>query len=250
MNILIVNDDGVNAPGLWSLAEALSEKADIYVCAPDTERSGQSQAITIVDNIYIHEVECPHAEMAFQTTGTPADCTKVGLQFYGEQGVDFDLVYSGINMGSNLGRDTLYSGTVGAAIEAAMSGVRAIAVSVDSHQASIFGPACKAALMVRDFSLEKLTPETIVNVNVPHIPEEEIKGVKVAKLAGRYYDDVFIKQEGGGFRMDGTPNFTRDPEGKLDSTCLSDGWITVTPLTFDYTDHSKIGLFEEQGFRL
>ena len=138
MNILVVNDDGINAAGINKLVQALSRVADVYVFAPDGQRSAKSHSLTLTDCVYMTPVDFPGAVKAYTLSGTPADCTKFGLQLLEDEGIRVDMVYSGINMGSNLGRDTLYSGTIGAAAEAALDGYKAVAVSVDSHTPTYF----------------------------------------------------------------------------------------------------------------
>ena len=241
LNIMIVNDDGITSPGLKALARALGEKANVYVCAPDGERSAQSQAITITDTIDCYDFDYPYAVAAMASTGTPTDCTKIGLQMFRDRGIEMDMVYSGINIGSNFGKDTLYSGTIGAAMEAALSGIRAVAVSVDSHSATHFDGACKVAVDVIERSMECLTPDTILNINAPNIPMAEIKGIRYTALGNRFYIDKFIPTDKpGSFMLDGAPVDLNDIEEKYDVTATWDGYISVTPLQFDYTAHDKI----------
>ena len=123
IHILVSNDDGIRATGITALIKALSsrEGVNVYVCAPDGQRSGNSQSISLNGTVYVSEVKVDGAKLAWQTSGTPADCVKIGLQKCEELGLEIDMVFAGINMGSNVGKDTLYSGTVGAAKEAAVS---------------------------------------------------------------------------------------------------------------------------------
>lgn len=243
MNVLVVNDDGIRSPGLEALVSALSQAADVYVCAPEDQRSGASQSITLKKEVYVKQADVAGARAALETTGNPADCTKIGLQFFGEEGIGMDMVFAGINLGGNMGHDTLYSGTVGAAMEAAISRVRAAAVSVDSHQASHFDFACELALRALSFSTEKLTYDTVVNINVPDAEPEEIKGVKLTKLGQRFYMDRFMKQEDGGYELSGATKSMKDPEMIYDSTCVSEGYASVTPLTVDYTNFGMLEPF-------
>ena len=129
MNILVANDDGIKARGIYELVRALSEKADIYVCAPDSQRSASGHGITVSKPITLEETEFDNAKLAFKISGTPADCVKIGMKILEQRNIKIDMVFSGINHGSNLGTDTLYSGTVSAAIEGTIcsaggSGVR------------------------------------------------------------------------------------------------------------------------------
>ena len=186
-------------------------------------------------------------------TGTPTDCTKVGLQFYHERGIDMDMVYSGINIGSNFGKDTLYSGTIGAAMEAALSNVRAVAVSVDSHSATHFEVACEVAAAVIDKSMNELTPDTILNINAPDLPPEEVKGIRYTALGNRFYIDKFIPVEsenGDSYMLDGAPIDLNDIEERYDVTATWDSYVSITPLQFDYTAHDMIGKISTWGLEL
>ena len=123
MNILVANDDGIRAIGIQKLVRALSQKANIFVCAPEGQRSASGHGITVSQPITVEEMKVECAEIAFGISGTPADCIKLGMQLMKDRGVNIDMVYSGINLGGNLGTDTLYSGTVSAAVEGNLCGV-------------------------------------------------------------------------------------------------------------------------------
>ena len=250
MNILIVNDDGIWSPGLIALARHLSRIGDVYVCAPEKQRSGFSQAITLDQDLRIYPVDCPGARGAYVTSGTPVDCTKAGLQFFREEGVHVDIVFSGINLGSNLGMDTLYSGTVGGAIEAALDGIPAVAVSVDSLKASHFEVACEIAGDVIPFVLEQLTAETILNINVPDLPREEIRGIKFTRLGNRFYNDAYVSMGDGYYRLKGEPERIEEEHPDSDVRALADGYASITPLQFDYTRHELIGKVAVWGIRI
>ncbi len=239
MNILVVNDDGINAAGINKLVQALSRVADVYVFAPDGQRSAKSHSLTLTDCVYMTPVDFPGAVKAYTLSGTPADCTKFGLQLLEDEGIRVDMVYSGINMGSNLGRDTLYSGTIGAAAEAALDGYKAVAVSVDSHTPTYFEKACELAVGLMDRVMEKLDAGYVLSINVPDLPAEKIKGVRLANLGPRYYDDRFYPQEDGGFMLSGHPSFEEICENQ-DSILISEGYATVTPLQFDFTAYNQL----------
>ena len=247
MNILVINDDGFQSGGIHALAEALSGVGDVYVCAPKHQNSGGSQSLTLHGSITAEECDMPGTCGGLIVDGTPTDCTKMGIQYFGDRGIKFDLLFSGINKGSNLGKDTLYSGTVGAAMEGALSNIRSVAVSIDSHSAVDFGPACEIAVNVIDFVLTKTTPDTVLNINVPYIPKEEIRGVRVTRLGERYYNDRFVPDGEGGYVLEGTPKLFPDPEKVYDSTAISEGYISITPMTFDYTDFSMLETLNASG---
>ncbi len=250
MNILVVNDDGIRSVGLRALVDALNQVGDVYVCAPENQRSGFSQAITIGRGLRVFPVEYPGAKGAYITSGTPADCTKAGLQFFAKDGVKMDIVYSGINLGSNLGMDTLYSGTVGAAIEAAMDGIHAVAVSADSHEATHFETACQLAVDVIPYVMEKITANTILNINVPDLPPEEIKGLRYTRLGARFYDDSYVLQENGAYRLTGEPDKIEEEHPDSDVRASMDGYATITPLQFDYTQFEKIKEVSDWGLTI
>lgn len=246
MNILVVNDDGINAKGIKSLVKALGEVADVYVSAPSSQRSAAAQSISIRDEVIVEESKMPGAIRAFSVSGTPADCTKIGLQFLGKEGIAIDMVFSGINMGSNLGYDTLYSGTVGAAMEGAITGIRSVAVSVDSHEANHFETACKLAVGIIPFAMERVSPETVLNLNIPDLPEKEIKGIKYTRLAGRYYNDGFQPTGNGGYKMQGAPFVTEGDESELDICALDKKYCSVTTLKVDHTDKLMIKRIQKE----
>lgn len=199
MNILITNDDGAGAAGLQSLVRALHEGlgAKIYVCAPDGQRSATSHAITMNKPITVTEAKIENVEIAYQISGMPADCVKISMEFLRRKRIPIDMVFSGINHGGNLGTDTLYSGTVAAALEGSLCGVPSAAVSVDSHQATHFEYACElavnAAKAVRRQMEEGVTrPEIVLNINTPNLPKDEIKGLRYTVLGPREYDEIFV----------------------------------------------------------
>lgn len=142
MNILVSNDDGIQAQGIKELVKALSKEGNVYVSAPASQRSASSHALSVNDKITMKKVDFDCAAMAFEVSGTPADCVKLGLYVLKEKGINIDIVYSGINHGGNLGTDTMYSGTVSAAAEGLFRGLPAVAVSVNSHEAQHFEGAC------------------------------------------------------------------------------------------------------------
>lgn len=241
MNILVSNDDGINAIGIKKLVEALSKVSNVYVSAPHTQRSANSHAITLEQMVSVKNVDFSFAEEALEVSGTPADCVKMGLQLFRERGIIMDMVFSGINLGSNLGRDTLYSGTVGAAMEASLSGVKAVAVSVDSHKATHFDAACQLAVDVIPMVKKDIEVDTVININVPNLPKEEIKGVKFTALGDRYYSDRFhLIEESDGikkYKLAGEPaDFSNAPQC-FDVTAAHYNYASITPLHYDLTSY-------------
>lgn len=244
MNILVANDDGIKARGICELVKALATKAKVYVCAPEGQRSASGHGITVSQPISVKEVSFDGAELAFSISGTPADCVKLGIQLMKDRGIDIDMVYSGINLGGNLGTDTLYSGTVSAAIEGNLCGVPAVAVSVNSHQAQHFGLACRLALKMLEEPV-KISPDTVMNINTPDLPEEQIKGVRITTLGRREYMNEFRNPETAD---DGTKFYTYGGEpvvysglpDTVDVVAMQEGYATITPLHRDLTDYRMI----------
>ena len=138
MNILLANDDGIDARGIHELADALKGLGDLYISAPDSQRSASGHGITVSQPITVTETTFPGATGAFRMSGTPADCVKLGVKLLQKEGIKIDMVFSGINHGGNLGTDTLYSGTVSAALEGTICGIQSVAVSVNSHEVKTF----------------------------------------------------------------------------------------------------------------
>jgi 5'-nucleotidase len=261
VNILVVNDDGIDAIGIRKLADALMEAGDIYVCAPHRQQSAAGHGITIGRVVCIENVHFAGAKQAISMEGTPADCVKIGIEVYRDQGIEMDMVFSGFNHGMNLGTDTLYSGTVSAALEGALCGLPSAAVSISSNESYHHTPvhfdyAMRLALAIAKspaFSVGgpsgRIVPEidfirkqhTILNVNIPDLPETMIQGTRVCPLSYRAYDEWFqaSEDESGriGYHYSGAPLVIGDaaPEDS-DVIANGHGYATITPLKFDLTD--------------
>lgn len=251
MNILIANDDGIWADGIRALTDALSEVANVYVCAPDSQRSAAGHGMSMSKPLYAEEVEYDKAEKAYAVSGTPADCVKLGLKLLAKDGVKIDMIYSGINMGSNLGTDLIYSGTVAAAIEGAMNGYPSIAVSVDSHEASHFELACELAVSAFKNAYTKMDPSVILNINTPDLPKDEIKGVRFTRMGRREYYEHFdekIDENGrtqywyGGDRViyEGLPD-------DIDVIANQEGYASISPIQFDMTAYNYVDKIKGWG---
>lgn len=246
MNILVANDDGIDARGIKELARALSQIANVYVCAPHTERSACGHGITIGGPLTVKETEFPNAKRAWEITGTPADCVKLGLKILQEEGIKIHMVCSGINHGANLGTDTLYSGTVSAAIEGNICGLPSIAVSIDDRDPKHFSYACDLVVKTVKIAKSKMGPKTVLNINVPHLPESEIKGTRVTKLGDREYEEWFEPKEDkyGGLEYwySGVPVIYKDLPDDIDVFAVQEGYASITPLHYDLTSYE---LYEE-----
>lgn len=255
MLILAVNDDGVHSRGLRDLTASLATLGTVYVTAPSGERSAVAHALTMRQPIIVEEVEMPGAERAWSIDGTPADCIKLGLEVLLEGRVP-DVVVSGINSGPNLGTDVLYSGTVSAAMEGVIAGLPSMAVSLAGWGAQDYSVAASFAAKLCSrlaTSGRDVLERTLLNVNVPPIPEGQIKGVKITRLGEMKYTNVFDR------RVDPRGRTYFWMAGTLDESCLAedgescDTWavrndyISVTPIRFDFTAHSAIALLEQWG---
>lgn len=243
-NILVVNDDGIDAEGIHALVRSLSSIADIYVCAPDRQRTASGHGITVSEKLYLLEQPFEGAKKAFSCTGTPADCVKLGLRVLRSQGIEMDLVCSGINHGANLGTDVLYSGTVSAALEGVICGVPSIAFSCCSHQAKHLEVFHKLAAQICLAAWGKLDTKTILNVNAPDIPAEEICGLRFTQLGAREYEDAFEPLDDG----EGGTYYTytaeavvyKDLPEDIDVMAYQQGYISVTPLHYDLTNYGLV----------
>jgi len=241
MNILVSNDDGIRSEGIYKLVEALSKEANIYVAAPHTQRSASGHGITISKPIEMNEVQVDNAKLAIEMTGTPADCVKFGMKMFASKGINIDMVFAGINHGGNLGTDTLYSGTVAAAIEGCLCKKPSVAVSVNSHAPKHFDFACELALRVLKKSYGNISYKTAININAPNLPKSEVKGIKIAKLGVREYDEWFNRKESTDgvvqYWYSGTPVVYTGLPNDSDVIAMQEGYATITPLQYDMTNH-------------
>lgn len=251
LNILVANDDGIQASGIRHLVDALATVANVYVCAPDGQRSAAGHGMTMSKPMSATEVEYKNAKKAYAISGTPADCVKLGRNLLKQQGIEIDMVFSGINLGGNLGTDCIYSGTVAAAMEGHLYGYPAVAVSVDSHEAQHFEKACELAVVAAVNAYPKMKGDMILNINTPDVPPEEIPGVKFTRMGRREYDEFFketVDENGntqywyGGDRVmyEGLPE-------EIDVIAHQNGYATITPLHFDMTAHDYINEIKEWG---
>lgn len=244
MNILIANDDGIQAEGIKRLAETLSEVANIYLFAPSGQRSAFSHALTTGKEVRFKRVDFPGTERAYAVDGTPADCVKMGLHILRQEGISIDMVYTGINHGGNLSTDTLYSGTVSSAYEGVIKGIPSVALSVDSHGATHFDYACKMALKIMDFAKTTANSGSLISINTPDRPAEEIKGLKVVKMDEiGYADDHIIEKSGEEeifFTYSSRYELKEDWDEDVDAKVLSQGYATVTMVKYDLNDYAGI----------
>ncbi len=247
MKILICNDDGYQATGIVALYEALKEIADVEVVAPEQNNSAKSNALTLHSPMYVQT-----AANGFRyINGTPADCVHIALT--GLLGYRPDLVVSGINNGANMGDDTIYSGTVGAAMEGYLFGIPAIAFSqTEKGWAYIDAAAARARDMVAQLlpSLEQMaegaTPKVapwLLNVNIPNLPDELIQGCKIARLGRRHAAERVIMQtspRGETMYWIGGAGPAKDEGEGTDFHATQQRFVSITPLQVDLTDHERL----------
>jgi 5'-nucleotidase len=245
MKILISNDDGYQAPGIVALYEALKDIAQVEVVAPEINNSAKSNALTLHSPLYV-----TRAANGFRyVNGTPADCVHIALT--GLLGYRPDLVVSGINNGANMGDDTIYSGTVGAAMEGFLFGIPAIAFSqVDKGWEHIDAAAQKARELVQQLGQHKLamdgtesTHPWLLNVNIPNLPFDKIKTAKICRLGKRHAAEAVITQaspRGDTMYWIGGSGPAKDDTEGTDFHATTLGHIAITPLKTDLTEHEHL----------
>ncbi len=242
MAILLTNDDGIYAEGLLALRRALSKVAETVVFAPSQEKSGVAHGVTLSRPIAVEKVMLDGAG-AYAVEGTPVDCVKIAVK--GMKAIRPDVVFSGINTGSNVGIDVIYSGTVSAALEAAIMEIPAVAISLDSRESPDFSCAAKFAAELAVALLEDrfLPPGVLLNVNVPGVPEDRIKGVAITRQSRSCYGERFeaedVSPEKTLFTLSGKLIGLSEPPD-VDVTALSGNYISVTPIHFDLTHYPSI----------
>lgn len=233
MRILVTNDDGIESAGIQILAKTLAKKHEIFFVAPDSERSACSQSLTSMYNVTYKE-DSRFDFKAYSCSGTPADCVKLGLLHLMDTLPD--LVVSGINNGTNLGTDVIYSGTVAAAFESIYMGVPAIAIS------TAYRAGDKKLVDVADFlanNLERLIaldlPKTsALNINYP--AKDTVNGIKITPLGIHRYNDGFTPRENG-YKLEGTPQPLPEDGRDCDIHWYGEGYITLTPVQNDRNDY-------------
>ena len=243
--ILITNDDGITAKGLASLIEAAKGLGEIMVVAPDKPQSGMGHAITVNHPIRFSESKYFKNIKAYTTSGTPVDCVKLGIYKLG--GRKPDLVISGINHGSNCSTNVLYSGTMSAAVEGALEGIPSIGFSLLDHSADAdFEASIQVAQKLITEALENGIPEGIcLNVNIPKLKYEDIKGVKVCRQAKAFWDDTFDERKDPlGHKYYWLAGEFKNYDGGTDTDiwALENGYVSVVPTQFDMTGHHAISL--------
>lgn len=244
MRILISNDDGIFAPGIKALSEAIAREHEVYVVAPDRERSANSHALTLNKPLRAEEVDIFNGvKESWHVNGTPADCVKIGVGAILKQ--QPDMVISGINRGQNMGTDVIYSGTVSAAMEGNILGIQSLAVSLASFSDMHYETASEFVLeFIRNFKTNELDPKTLLNLNVPSIPYKELAGARITKLGIHRYVDVIEKREdlrGKVYYWLGGAPSDHDDEDDTDTEAIKNNYVSITPIHYDLTNYDFIG---------
>jgi len=238
MRILLTNDDGIFAPALRALREALGSFGQVITVAPDRDQSATSHSLTLHRPFRIHR----HDQDVYSVDGTPTDC--VVTAFYGLLEHRPDLVISGINHGPNMGEDVFYSGTVAAAIEGTLQGVPSLAVSLATRERTNFvEPAAFVGRLLSRVLEHGLPRRQLLNVNLPHRPCSEIRGVQVTRVGSRRYQDTLVRKHdprGREYFWIGGEDPVWEPLEGSDFRAVNEGWISVTPMTLDLTDVAAV----------
>ncbi len=243
MKFLLTNDDGIYAPGLGALYQELSQIAECLIVAPEVEQSAVGHAITIFRPLMVRRVNKNGQFLGYAVSGTPADCVKLGIREIAKG--PLDLVVSGINMGANVGTNVIYSGTVSAATEAAIMGLPSLAVSLGARRKADFSCAARWARKMAEFIIAGNFDDVIaLNVNVPSLPESEIKGVLVTRQGKTRLIENFAQRvdprDNTYYWLAGETICPQDEGLDTDAQALKNGFVSVTPIQYDLTCYSRI----------
>lgn len=247
MHILVTNDDGIASPALKQLKRHLEAFGRVTIIAPDRNQSATSQSLTLHRPLRIHPLEPD----VYSVDGTPTDC--VLIAFHGMLVEKPDFVVSGVNHGPNMGEDVYYSGTVAAALEGVLQGVPAIAASLVTRQPTDFAdPAASVGRLLRQVLERGVPPRMLLNVNFPHRPAAELRGVQLTRLGTRVYHDTLVKKvdpRGKDYYWIGGEDPLWEPEAGTDFHAVHHGVVSVTPMKLDRTDGDAIARMEEWALR-
>lgn len=228
MRILITNDDGISAAGLLGLTKWACKYGDVTVCAPLHEQSGKSQGIDIFHPIAVCKYDLLEGVEAYAVDSTPADCVRFGIIGLAQT---YDLVISGVNRGYNIGQDIVYSGTVGAIYEAAAQGVRGMAVSTAPD--TLAGALEQLDYVFKFFERNNLFAlNDLYNINIPENPQ----GIHITRQGKAKYSDEWVDMGNGTYTQVGQFMFENTKNLELDTDCVMNGYVSVTPLQFDRTN--------------
>jgi 5'-nucleotidase len=242
LNILITNDDGIHAQGLYHLKRSLEKIAAVWVVAPDTEKSAVGHAITLSDPLRVFSVEKDRAFFGYAVNGTPADCVKLAINCLMDKKPD--IVISGINLGANTATNIIYSGTVSAAAEAVMKGVPAIAVSLTTFHILEFEYSCSLVIqLVKKIMKFGLPQGTLLNVNVPPLKADKIEGIVITRQGKGRFEEIFDKRVdpiNRTYYWYSGKNMILDNEDDVDDVVILQNKVSITPLKYDLTNMNMI----------
>jgi 5'-nucleotidase len=249
MHILVTNDDGINAPGLLALTQEMRSLGQVSVLAPDHNWSASGHVKTMHRPLRVWEVTLADGSLALTSDGAPSDCVALALLGMIEEPID--LVVSGINPYANIGHDITYSGTVTAAMEAVIGGVAGLAFSLHSPEgfkgALDYGPAARMAKrIIQTLVLNGLSSQTLLNINVPYLQDEEIRGILVTRLGLRLYRDKLDRRldpRGRPYYWIGGDAPTAVPDEGTDFGAIEHGFVSITPIDLDLTDYAMLSNF-------
>lgn len=241
--ILITNDDGYNAKGIRALLDAVSSLGEIIIVAPDRPQSGMGHAITVNDPVRCYETDFFADAKAYCCTGTPVDCVKMGLYILKDRTPD--LILSGINHGSNVSTNVLYSGTMAAAVEGALEGIPSVGFSLTTYLSNAdFSPSIKYIKQIVEKVISNgIGKGTCLNVNIPDVEEHLLKGIQICRQGRAFWDDTFDKRTDplGKDYYWLTGSFSSKEQGQdADIDFLKNNYITIVPTQYDMTCYSSL----------
>ena len=250
MNILLVNDDSVYAPGIIALAKALKDEHKVTIIAPAKQMSGTSHSITFYSYLNYEKLDIVEGVDCYIVNGTPCDCTKFGMEVILKRNYP-DLVISGINKGYNIGTDILYSGTVNAATEGAVFKIKSIAVS-QSYDIKSFD---FSARFIKE-NLEKLVEiipnekHIAISINIPTDDEKELKGAKIAKVGLQRYDDYYVYEENKGYHIMGQPIEDIGNDEYTDVELVKNNYISISFVQHEFNDYESFNKYKDLEFKI
>lgn len=250
MTILITNDDGIYSEGLVALKKALQEVGRVVVIAPDRPRSASGHSITLHKPLRVQKVRMLDGSYGYATNGTPSDCISLGVLDIA--GSKVDLVVSGINHGPNLGWDLTYSGTVSAAMEGVVMGIKSFAISVAAYEEDVsYDYAGRIATFIARKLIENRLPESVLlNINVPSVPVDQVQGVEVTRQGKRHYAGRIEKRTdpmGRAYYWLGGDAPLDELEEGTDVKAIADDKVSITPVHLDLTGYSAIEIIKGWG---
>ncbi|MCD6246754.1 5'/3'-nucleotidase SurE [candidate division WOR-3 bacterium] len=252
MKILLTNDDGINARGIYELYHSLKDIHEVTVVAPISQKSGAGHSITLNEPLRINKFYKDGVFFGYAINGTPADCIKIGLSEVLKENRP-DLIISGINKGANLGTDVIYSGTVSGAVEGTMSGISSLAVSTCATEKPLYSSACQFLRSFIPIVRERKLPDYVtLNINVPNLPYDLIKGIKITYQSYRQFEDRFIERRDPFNRkyywLTGDIKNVNQNDS-TDALAIEGGYISITPLFLNLTHVKYISELEKWSIK-